>query len=574
MLKKSDYFGVEINFLYKNRFKYHSSTGGIIFILYIVVLLTYVFCNLPSFLKRKNMSLILFSLESEETPSINLVEQNINFAVGLTCEGYEGDISLHELFKIEAGHDSVLTQDRVRNKKRVPIPMKSCTKEDFYNEFDDYFDINQLNKAFCPQDINFNLHGWYRDAVFNYIDIRLRITEKGEKQAELIQRIFNNYECRLDIHFVETSVDVYNHKHPIKRYIGNEFEVLEMDKLSKLNIFFKKETLRSYENYLFDTSKSVEFTTFSYLEKYQASKGYNRLETKVENYDIMGKIYIRVARETSFTIRKYMKLTEFAANMSSIFSQILLVVYIFVRYINHFYASQSIMQSVFQFKEDSKAEKRNKTIKIKTKNGMRTIQIPFEMIQLKKHTNSLTNLLDQNKTQEEKTKTLSDSFLRFSTLNEKEKVFKTLKQKRNKQFRLPFSLFEYLLKCVCPCLKCDKKFKKNLLFEEGLKKFNYKLDVLTYLKKMQELELCIRLLFNDEEKKVIHFLSKPSISLFHKKKTPPKDATQQSVEVQSSELGDFLSYLKILLQKANKTPMESKILSVSMYEMNDLLSCE
>ena len=47
-----------------------------------------------------------------------------------------------------------------------------------------------------------------------------------------------------------------------------------------------------------------------------------------------------------------MKLTEFAANMSSLLSTILLILYVIVTYMNTFFAEQSVMKKIFQFKGD------------------------------------------------------------------------------------------------------------------------------------------------------------------------------------------------------------------------------
>ena len=46
-----------------------------------------------------------------------------------------------------------------------------------------------------------------------------------------------------------------------------------------------------------------------------------------------------------------MKITEFAANMSSILSAILLILFAGVRYLNMFFAEQSIIKRIFQFKD-------------------------------------------------------------------------------------------------------------------------------------------------------------------------------------------------------------------------------
>ncbi len=58
-----------------------------------------------------------------------------------------------------------------------------------------------------------------------------------------------------------------------------------------------------------------------------------------------------------------MKLTEFAANMSSLFSTILLLLYVIFSTINEFNANKAIMNYIFQFQGD-KNSKTNETINL------------------------------------------------------------------------------------------------------------------------------------------------------------------------------------------------------------------
>ena len=53
IIKKFDYFAVNLNFRYKSKDKYHTLTGGITFIIYILFIMSFVFFNISSFIKRK-----------------------------------------------------------------------------------------------------------------------------------------------------------------------------------------------------------------------------------------------------------------------------------------------------------------------------------------------------------------------------------------------------------------------------------------------------------------------------------------------------------------------------------------
>ena len=85
--KSFDYFGVQFNFHYKSREKYHSATGGVIFLGFVVLTLTYVSINIVSFIKRKNFSIIYYTTRLSETDEISFLNYSTNYAFGISCGG-------------------------------------------------------------------------------------------------------------------------------------------------------------------------------------------------------------------------------------------------------------------------------------------------------------------------------------------------------------------------------------------------------------------------------------------------------------------------------------------------------
>lgn len=89
ILKKFDYFGIELHFMYDTKEQYYSSTGGFIFLLFSVVSITYIACNVESFINRKNMTLIFYDKKIEQTDEINLANFTTQFgslAMGIPIE--------------------------------------------------------------------------------------------------------------------------------------------------------------------------------------------------------------------------------------------------------------------------------------------------------------------------------------------------------------------------------------------------------------------------------------------------------------------------------------------------------
>ena len=80
-------------------------------------------------------------------------------------------------------------------------------------------------------------------------------------------------------------------------------------------------------------------------------------------------------------------------------------------------------------------------------------------------------------------------------------------------------LKDLIFKIIC-CLKlCVKKnneydndYLKNELFSKGKKKLYYYTDIVTYFKKMQELDILKYIMLDDDQLKILNFVSKPLIS--------------------------------------------------------------
>ena len=143
-------------------------------------------------------------------------------------------------------------------------------------------------------------------------------------------------------------------------------------------------------------------------------------------------------------------------------------------------------------------------------------------------------------------------------------VSKTLPLAEGKPINFHFTFFELVLLYVCPCLSW-KNFtnKKNLLNKAKTKLF-FQLDVLNYLKKMQLLELLTYALLDPEESIILHFLSKPSISLAQKSDLFEKINKVNAVN--SKEVNELYTAMKDLEERENKTEMQKRLYNLAKSE--------
>ena len=352
LIKKCDYFGVQFNFHYKTHSKFHTVTGGCIFITFILIGVTYTALNIKSFIKRENMNLIYYSKKNEHTEFIKFDNYSTAYAYGVVCDGLSSEYSIYDYIKLNLNFIVLNKTGGIYNKTEYPIKGDYCTEADFYNEFNSSFLSNSLSSYLCPKEKNYIIGGMYSDEIFNYYEFVLSIKSEDESLFEELKTILHTYECRYEVFHVDTTINVYDYKNPVRRHISSEFTVLKPDEFMKMNIFFKTILVDTDENYLFNEHKTQYFLGFSSYELYSSKKGYDRISKKISNYDKLAKIYFRSGLEHTIIQRKYMKLTEFAANMSSLLSTILLILYVIVTYMNTFFAEQSVMKKIFQFKGD------------------------------------------------------------------------------------------------------------------------------------------------------------------------------------------------------------------------------
>ena len=116
--KSFDYFGVQFNFHYKSREKYHSATGGLIFLCFIVLTLTYISLNIIAFIQRKNCSIIYYTTRLSETDEISFFNYSTNYAFGISCGGSTSQNKIEEMLSVTINHITRITKDGEGTKEK------------------------------------------------------------------------------------------------------------------------------------------------------------------------------------------------------------------------------------------------------------------------------------------------------------------------------------------------------------------------------------------------------------------------------------------------------------------------
>ena len=293
-----------------------------------------------------------------EAEEISLKNYSSTLGFGVECEQSDVTAQIIDMFAVSFHFVSMIKIEGQIIEEKTQLTLSPCTKQDFFNEFNETFDSINLGQFYCSKEKNYTVQGIYSSDTFHYYEILVKARDNSLKTSKTIINYLTNGECHLTYYFIDVAINTNDYKHPIRRFINTNFLTLKPDEYVKMNLYFKIQEFNSYENYLFDKHKTQYYIGYSSLETYSTYKGINRFETKPADYTEFAKIYVRSALDRNIIQRKYMKLTEFAANMSSILSQILVFLMITVNYINRFFSHCCLMKKIYEFKESNNSRHR------------------------------------------------------------------------------------------------------------------------------------------------------------------------------------------------------------------------
>ena len=297
-LQKIDVFGVPYSFKYKKNEKYNTSLGGCIFVLFIVAALVIGIYYFIPFYNRKNFSIIYYSMNMPVTDTIKLSESKANFAIGLACPFEEKtQVSGKDLFDLQLTYIIYTTDhEGKKNKVKQRLSTHLCNYADFYNNYNDTFDIMSLNQFECLDKKDNSLQGIYTDEIFTYYEFSVVSKNDSIEIFRKIDRYLTEQDCRLELYYTDVTIDFDNYEEPIKPYINSVFIQLNPTLFLKMNVYFKNQYFNN-DNFLLFVFDEEEETTihtlFSRLEDYSLYKGLDRGETLPYDNTNYANIYIR-----------------------------------------------------------------------------------------------------------------------------------------------------------------------------------------------------------------------------------------------------------------------------------------
>ena len=447
-IKKIDLFAVPFVFKYKNNYKYYSSLGGLMSLLFIItVLIIGIYYFIP-FYNRKNYNIIYYSMNMPKTDTIKL-NSKANFAIGLECPlDKKTHLKGKDLFDLKLTYIiSKTDHNGNRSKDKIELTTHSCNETDFYNNDT----INFIDEVVCLDKTDNSLQGIFTDEIFSYYSFSLLAKNDSVELFRKIDTYLTETDCKLELFYTEVTIDFDNYTDPIKTSINSVFIQLNPTLFLKMNVYFQNQYFEN-DNFLFfifdekKEEKTIDpYIQFSRIEDYSLYKGLDRGIIKPSDYTKYANIYVRADTTKTVTKRKYQKVTEFYADASSLLIALFQVLYFSFLFINRFYANHSLAKKIFFFKE---MENKNFNINRKAEQIKNLINLTKSYIDQPKPFNYSDNNNNGNNNEIPSNKKL---------LNEKIRGINIYNKKRNRKIK-----------------ESDGKRTQDLLKYNGIKKYKKK----------------------------------------------------------------------------------------------------
>ena len=352
-----DIFGYTYNFRYKNKEKYQTALGGVVIILFLVLVCVMGIYYFIPFINRKNYTIVYYTMNLAETEEVNLFESESNFAVGLTCEDNKDELrTITEILDLKARYVLYIkSRDGTYKKDATYLTTHKCTYDDFYNKYDKQMDYLNVGTFECVADKSVSIQGIFADQVFSYFEFSVIVKNESKELSDEIERFLFMNDCKLQFVYTDTIIDLDNYEQPETQYLNEIFIQLNPTLFIKRNVYFMNQYFTN-DNYLMfvfgenEGDKEIK-PLYSRYEEYALYKGLNRYITQPEEFNYYTKIYIRAELKRTIIKRKYQKFMEFYADASSLLVAIYEILVIIFNYIDNFYANHALAKSIFFFRD-------------------------------------------------------------------------------------------------------------------------------------------------------------------------------------------------------------------------------
>jgi len=345
-LKKIDGFGVPYFFRYKTKKNFTTSLGGLVTILFIILVFCFVIYYLVPFDGKKNFTLLYYTTNIQNPEPINLMQSKSIFSFGLICENDIDNINVNNLLDLESKFITIKNTDGNNIKTIVNISSHSCTLSDFNNDYNEVYNKLNLVNHKCLDKNDFIVEGSFSDEIYSYYEFNFKSKSNSKENINNINKLLQNNECKIQFIYIDINMNLNNYKNPIKYFLNSYHIELYPDLLIIQNIYLMNQYLinddKIFSVFNEDNSNPERYISFSRFEQYLINK---------DNPNNYAKICLKADNRKTYIKRKYQKFIEFYADISSIFVSVFSLLMIIVNFFNSFLAEFSLSKKIFLFKD-------------------------------------------------------------------------------------------------------------------------------------------------------------------------------------------------------------------------------
>ena len=368
LIKNIDYFGASLPFRLNGRSSHSSLLGGIIFLIFIVVTLAYGLYNFYVFVSYNNYKIVHSETKTFLPKSLNLTDNNITIAVGVTINGQVNLALLQKYFKIKIYYKENDNAKKSTRTEEIKLN-KYCTKDDFakYNITAGEFNQFSLDKFYCPNISQYNISGQFVNDFFSYIRIHLELVDLfNDKDLMDAYQFFIQNDIKLQLFFDDVNFSIKDYDNNKKYNFNSQFINVDFSFYKKMNLFFSMtQVFTDYNPILSSYGVESRFVDIKNVQEYFQDLGLNRFNltyqkvqspsfNKAKNYNeklnVLAIIYLRASEFSKVTYKTYYKFTEMIADTIAIMQIILLLFFIVINAINEFKAVETLVTKTMKFK--------------------------------------------------------------------------------------------------------------------------------------------------------------------------------------------------------------------------------
>ena len=366
-LRKIDPFGVQFSFKYKSKNYYTSSKGGLfLLIFFVAALIVFVYYFIP-FYRRKNITAVYYTLILPHAERINFAESKSTLSFGFNCWTGNDGTTADQLLKVDFKYIHWKLEEDIYKRTITILGSHSCTKEDFFNQFNETFDASKIYQYQCFDEPWTTIEGIWTSDIFSYYQIEVNAKNNSQELLDKIDNYLLENDCKLQIYYSDNTIDIFDYKNPIKSYVEASFIQLNPTLSIRRNIFFMNQYLYD-DDFLVsvfhdENEVNKKRTLFSRFEEYSLFQGLKR-QRNYTDYLNFAKVFIRSDTKKTEIKRKYQKIAEFYADASSLLITLFNVLIVMFSFLNKFWGEQHLYEQLFFF-QDLNLNICNKEAKIK-----------------------------------------------------------------------------------------------------------------------------------------------------------------------------------------------------------------